>query len=689
MASYDLKAILGEKLKRLTDKTLKALVDCMCTVGASLCSLDKRVSALESVELPEGGYKPIQEPVASPTASGTAMQFIESVSQDATGRMTAIKKTVQDGTTSQKGVVQLEDSHTSTSTSKAATPNAVKKAYDLAEGKQDVISDLSTIRSGAAAGATAIQSVKVNGTALTPDSNKAVDIAVPTASSKTPKMDGSASAGSETKWAKGDHRHPTDTSREAAANKKTTLDATSDTDFPTSKAVGTYVGTAIANKVDKMSAWLKTSSGDSKSQWFTLASLNSVSTYSDISGIWDLYLKTRGQNADGKYVMHALLELSVYTGRYDGNDGTHEQTSPTVRKARLIAEPGWPVEILLRITGKTGNVTVEIMTGNFVAITGGNPCAFYMSERAKSYVNQTREWTYGTYETSDTGSDTRPVSGDNVTVISLDETNASGKYVYRWTELYKENVVSTYLPASDAPVNGLALADALANGTAAKAVIAEKLVPGQTGIGNAFTPIYVTNDGTPTICDTKLMFVATYNSGATGVTNTPFADIRNAYNLGRIIVLLIKVPDGIAYCGTLSYIDATSARFFVCLQESSSGSLMEIGLNSNDVWSVHSIKVTFSSQGAPNGALGSQSNPLSLVYSTSFVGDVTGKADSADKINTDAGSHTVPVYFKNGIPKLSNCRFVYSVDNSGNYSTIQYKICVGSIGTTPNTFYFT
>lgn len=47
MASYDLKAILGEKLKRLTDKMLKALVDCMCTVGASLCSLEKRLSSVE------------------------------------------------------------------------------------------------------------------------------------------------------------------------------------------------------------------------------------------------------------------------------------------------------------------------------------------------------------------------------------------------------------------------------------------------------------------------------------------------------------------------------------------------------------------------------------------------------------------------------------------------------------------
>lgn len=136
MASYDLKAILGEKIRRLTDKTLKALVDCMCTVGASLCSLDKRVSALESVEIPEGGYKPMQEPVASPSASGTAIQFIDFVSQDATGRMTATKKTVRTGSTSQTGVLQLTDSHSSTSTTTAATPKNVKEAYDLASGKQ-------------------------------------------------------------------------------------------------------------------------------------------------------------------------------------------------------------------------------------------------------------------------------------------------------------------------------------------------------------------------------------------------------------------------------------------------------------------------------------------------------------------------------------------------------------------------
>lgn len=43
---------------------------------------------------------------------------------------------VANGTTSAKGVVQLTDSTNSTSTTTAATPNAVKTAYDLANSKQ-------------------------------------------------------------------------------------------------------------------------------------------------------------------------------------------------------------------------------------------------------------------------------------------------------------------------------------------------------------------------------------------------------------------------------------------------------------------------------------------------------------------------------------------------------------------------
>jgi len=52
---------------------------------------------------------------------------------DAKGRLTsASNTTIRSGTTSQTGVVQLQDSVTSTSTSNAATPSSVKTAYDLA-----------------------------------------------------------------------------------------------------------------------------------------------------------------------------------------------------------------------------------------------------------------------------------------------------------------------------------------------------------------------------------------------------------------------------------------------------------------------------------------------------------------------------------------------------------------------------
>jgi len=87
----------------------------------------------------DGNFKTKQTAVADPTASGTGLEFIATASQNANGEMTVTKKTVQDGTTAQKGVVQLEDSTSSTSTTKAATPNSVKTVYDLANTKQDAL----------------------------------------------------------------------------------------------------------------------------------------------------------------------------------------------------------------------------------------------------------------------------------------------------------------------------------------------------------------------------------------------------------------------------------------------------------------------------------------------------------------------------------------------------------------------
>lgn len=70
--------------------------------------------------------------VSDPSASGTGITYIASISQSAVGKITATKSTVRSASTSQTGVVQLNDAINSTSTAQAATANAVKKAYDLA-----------------------------------------------------------------------------------------------------------------------------------------------------------------------------------------------------------------------------------------------------------------------------------------------------------------------------------------------------------------------------------------------------------------------------------------------------------------------------------------------------------------------------------------------------------------------------
>lgn len=81
------------------------------------------------------------------------------------------------GTTSAAGVVQLEDSYSSTSASTAATPNAVKAAYDLANGKYAKPNDgipktdlASAVQTSLTAADNAVPNTRtINGTALSSD----------------------------------------------------------------------------------------------------------------------------------------------------------------------------------------------------------------------------------------------------------------------------------------------------------------------------------------------------------------------------------------------------------------------------------------------------------------------------------------------------------------------------------------
>lgn len=66
------------------------------------------------------------------------------------------------------------------------------------------------------------------------------------AATANPLMNSNAAVGISTKYAREDHIHPTDTSREAIANKTTVVLGTSDSKYPTDKAVAEFVNSSIA-----------------------------------------------------------------------------------------------------------------------------------------------------------------------------------------------------------------------------------------------------------------------------------------------------------------------------------------------------------------------------------------------------------------------------------------------------------
>lgn len=114
-------------------------------LAEALLDIHERLKAVEGAteELTSSdrwkAFKTVQLVKPSPSASGDTVTAIDTVAQDENGELTATKKNIRQGTTSQTGIVRLSDATNSTSTTLAATANAVKTAYDLAASKQDAL----------------------------------------------------------------------------------------------------------------------------------------------------------------------------------------------------------------------------------------------------------------------------------------------------------------------------------------------------------------------------------------------------------------------------------------------------------------------------------------------------------------------------------------------------------------------
>ena len=101
------------------------------------------------------------------------------------GTSGAVTISIQDGTTTQKGAVQLENSTSSTSTTTAAVPASVKSAYDLADGAiaKSLVDAKGDIIAATAADTVARLAVGANNTVLTADSSTATGLKWAAASS--------------------------------------------------------------------------------------------------------------------------------------------------------------------------------------------------------------------------------------------------------------------------------------------------------------------------------------------------------------------------------------------------------------------------------------------------------------------------------------------------------------------------
>lgn len=152
--------------------------------------------------------------------------------------------------------------------------NLVATKVDKVEGKglstNDYTSAEKTKLAGIAAGAqvNVLEGIQKNGDTVT-ITNKIANITVPTktsditndsgfittasvpvATTTTPKMDGTANVGSETKWAKGDHVHPSDTTRVPTSRKVNGHALSADVTITKGDVgLGNVDNTADANKV--------------------------------------------------------------------------------------------------------------------------------------------------------------------------------------------------------------------------------------------------------------------------------------------------------------------------------------------------------------------------------------------------------------------------------------------------------
>ena len=200
------------------------------------------------------------------------------------------------------------------------------------------------------------------------------------ASTANPLMNGTAAVGVSTKYAREDHVHPSDTSREMVSNKTTVVLGTSDSKYPTDKAVADFVNSSIDQTYSSTST--KAQSGVAVNEAFkTRETSKSDDSYTylgmdnNYGGSEELYWKLVSFKTSYDY-WTLQFEIDVSNGRKSNGSYDTEvyetkrlticgQTPGTVANAKVLR---YAAQGLDSSRGYYNNIYYEIGSSNLVTV---------------------------------------------------------------------------------------------------------------------------------------------------------------------------------------------------------------------------------------------------------------------------------------------------------------------------------
>ena len=199
------------------------------------------------------------------------------------------------------------------------------------------------------------------------------------ASTANPLTDGTAAVGVSTKYAREDHVHPSDTSREMVSNKTTVVLGTSDSKYPTDKAVADFVNSSIDQTYSPTST--KAQSGVAVNEAFkTRETSTSDDSYTylgmdkNYGGTEELYWKLVSFNTANYWTLQ--FEIDVSNGRK--SNGSYDTEIYETKRLTICGKtPGslayanvlrYAAQGLDSNRGYDNNIYYEIGSSNLVTV---------------------------------------------------------------------------------------------------------------------------------------------------------------------------------------------------------------------------------------------------------------------------------------------------------------------------------